>query len=641
MIDQKLLSDAQAGNIEAQFNVGFYYATNENGDINHAEAARWYHQAARGGHALAQNKLANMLIDGVDGVPQDVSQSIYWYTEAAKQGDAGAQYNLAWQYYNGNCIEIDYQKAMAWFEKAADQGNADAYYYLGCGYFHGEGYSQDLVKGIELWEKSLELGSTKATFILGLAYYLGLGAAENKERAFILFSKAAENNDSRAFHYLGDCFRYGYGTDVDLCEAIKCYKKSADMNNGDGQYKLAICYDEGIGVSQDKDKAFELFHIAADSGNDLSQHKLGVLYMTDRNKPPSAENLAKSAQYLDMAAEQGNDNAKFLLYKICMMENHPSYNPQKGLRCLIDLTKKGYSKAQFELGMRLFNGTDIKRDIDEGVRLITLAAETGDFDAMIYLGHQYRSGDIVQKDNERAVCWFKRAAELRPENDLVMMEIAQALSDEHKFFDAVVYFKKAIDLGNPLAPLMAFIVQAGCGDILLDELTSDAYEEYLEALELFKKIPDSDKTEQVNNTLSEVYLNIGTVLFFKKADEEALFYLKKAAEAGKPFANILRAEINLRNASSSQHTSIFNEAFAMASNALRFHEQFTPMQRSLAFYYVSQYYIYGIGGAPRDHNKAYELLNIAAAQESRYAKAAQTCLSKFRKKLFGGYVYDS
>jgi len=247
-------------------------------ELNHVEAARLYLNAANVGYAFAQNKLANILIDGEDGVAQDVDQAIHWYTESAKQGRAGAQYNLAMQYYKGRLIDQDYEKAMYWFAKAAEQGDADAFYYLGCGYFFEEGYPLDLNKGLELWEKAVEMGNTDATFMLALTYYKGTGVEENIDRAFSLFQKAADAGDLRAMHYLGDCFKLGHGTSPNVNRSFELYSKSAEEGNSDGQYKLALCYINGLGTNEDAEKAFFWFTRSAENGNLAPHYYLGQMY---------------------------------------------------------------------------------------------------------------------------------------------------------------------------------------------------------------------------------------------------------------------------------------------------------------------------------------------------------------------------
>ncbi|MGB4221654.1 MAG: tetratricopeptide repeat protein, partial [Smithellaceae bacterium] len=98
----KALKEAEAGNPDAQFTLGFMY---------HA------------GH----------------GVARDDKKAVEWYTKAAEQGIAGAQYILGVMYQYGQSVPQDYKKAFEWYSKAAEQGNALAQLALGFMYHDGIG----------------------------------------------------------------------------------------------------------------------------------------------------------------------------------------------------------------------------------------------------------------------------------------------------------------------------------------------------------------------------------------------------------------------------------------------------------------------------------------------------------------------
>ncbi len=83
----QLKASAEAGDAEAQFNLGVLYEKGIGVPQDWEEAAEWYRKAAEQDHADAQNKLSECYYNGT-GVPQDEKQAIYWYHRAAKLGDA-------------------------------------------------------------------------------------------------------------------------------------------------------------------------------------------------------------------------------------------------------------------------------------------------------------------------------------------------------------------------------------------------------------------------------------------------------------------------------------------------------------------------------------------------------------------------
>jgi TPR repeat protein len=88
-----LRARAEAGDAEAQFNLGTVYADGEGVPQDDAEAARWFRLAADQGHANAQTNLGIMYRYGV-GVPQDRAEAVRWFRLAADQGLGEAQNNL-------------------------------------------------------------------------------------------------------------------------------------------------------------------------------------------------------------------------------------------------------------------------------------------------------------------------------------------------------------------------------------------------------------------------------------------------------------------------------------------------------------------------------------------------------------------
>ncbi len=85
-----LRARAEAGDAEAQYDLGVMYANGLGVPEDDAEAVRWFRLAADQGLANAQYNLGVMYASG-EGVPQDYAEAVRWYRLAAEQGDAGAQ----------------------------------------------------------------------------------------------------------------------------------------------------------------------------------------------------------------------------------------------------------------------------------------------------------------------------------------------------------------------------------------------------------------------------------------------------------------------------------------------------------------------------------------------------------------------
>ena len=104
-----------------------------------------YKANAEQGDAEAQFSLGWCYDDG-RGVAKDKVEAVKWYRKAAEQNYTPAQSNLGWCYDNGQGVAKDYIEAVKWYRKAAEQGHAEAQFNLGCGYANGQGVGKDKVE---------------------------------------------------------------------------------------------------------------------------------------------------------------------------------------------------------------------------------------------------------------------------------------------------------------------------------------------------------------------------------------------------------------------------------------------------------------------------------------------------------------
>ncbi|MDX1514654.1 MAG: tetratricopeptide repeat protein [Gammaproteobacteria bacterium] len=114
---------ADAGHVDAQFNIGLLYDNGAGVERDPAEAARWYRLAAEAGDATAQAYLAEMYARG-QGVEQDLSEAVEWYRKAALQRDGTAAYNLGILYASGRGVPLDDVYAYAWLSVAEASGQS-------------------------------------------------------------------------------------------------------------------------------------------------------------------------------------------------------------------------------------------------------------------------------------------------------------------------------------------------------------------------------------------------------------------------------------------------------------------------------------------------------------------------------------
>ena len=78
-------------------------------------------------------------------------------------------------------------------------------------------------------------------------------------------------------------------------------------------------------------------------------------------------------------------------------------------KCLL-LAKQGNARAQFNLGDMYRKGEGVCKDSEKAVNWYRKAAEQGFALAQYTLGEMYRKAEGVSKDNKEAVEWYRKAA---------------------------------------------------------------------------------------------------------------------------------------------------------------------------------------------------------------------------------------
>lgn len=139
---------------------------------------------AEAGNPDAQNQLGVLYSEG-RGVPQNYLEAKDWFKKAADQGHADAQVNLGTLYSLGQGATFSDQMALFWFHKAAEQRNALAFAKLGMMYERGRGVPQSLVDAHMWYNLSAAYGEKRAAESRNAVATRMTGAqiAEAEERA--------------------------------------------------------------------------------------------------------------------------------------------------------------------------------------------------------------------------------------------------------------------------------------------------------------------------------------------------------------------------------------------------------------------------------------------------------------------------
>ena len=363
---------AEAGDVDAQYYLGYMYANGRGVAQDDAEAVKWYRLAADAGNATAQYNLGEMYANG-EGVAQNDAEAVRWWLLAAEAGYDRAQFNLGHMYLYGKGIAQDDAEAWKWYRLAAVN-------------FH----------------PMAEAGDVERQFNLGQMYAGGMGVVQDDSLAYMWYSlaaargneKALKNRDRVAIRMipaqlaeaqfnLGEIYLYGRGVAEDCMEAVKWLHLAAEGGNAEAQLTLGDMYHHGEGVAQDVTQVMKWYRLAAEAGNTTAQFYLGEAYLYGYYGV--ANDDAEAFKWLRSAAEARHLVAKNLLAGM--------YYDGRGV-------------AQ---DYRLAYVWDI---LTEGSRVEIAGRMTIEqfAEAQTMLGERYSEGKGVEQDNSLAYMWFSLAA---------------------------------------------------------------------------------------------------------------------------------------------------------------------------------------------------------------------------------------
>lgn len=298
----EILPDAEAGEADAQFLMGFSYLIPE--ERAEMEKARtWLKRASDQGMVFATNAVG---FTYYFGDKPDIDNAVLWYQKAIAAGDDAARLNLANVYaenpkrFPNECalrlplyeaIKEPKIKTMADFRRALiiDQG---------C-----DGKLGDPTAAFPFVEPAAEAGDPYAQFWMAIAFNSGRGAPKDEERGWAWTLRSAESGHPEAQWYVGIAALQGTSQPKDSAAAFEWFRKAAAGGSQRGMTSLAVMYATGDGTTLDYRQALVWYRKAAEEGYHHAQKGLGVMYMMGQGVAPDT---VEAKKWFNLSREQGN-----------------------------------------------------------------------------------------------------------------------------------------------------------------------------------------------------------------------------------------------------------------------------------------------------------------------------------------------
>ena len=338
-------------------------------------------------------------------------------TQAQRDEKAKKLYEEGYDYFYGISYPVNRTLAVKYFQEAEKLKNADALFFLS---IHQQN-NGNLKEATQAAKRSLELGNEAAK--------IKLGEIQEDEKlmkeGFNALKKKVDSGDIHYANSLGYAYEFGIGTPLNIKEAMKYYEMAAKQNNTIGMTNLADLY-----IQENKlKKAKPLLIKAAKKEYGYAQYLLAM-------------------NFFDLYSEN-NKEALFWLEKAANNDE---------------------PEALYQLGVYYSEGAEA--DLAKSIKYYQRAAELNHADAALELSYIYDEGAIVEQDDDKALFFLKKSAELG--NQEAIEELAaQALVSLDQNGQGNMDAKEA----------EYWIKKAGYTDEMLKEL--DKLQE--KSLEMFKK----------------------------------------------------------------------------------------------------------------------------------------------------------
>ncbi len=306
-----LCEAAEAGHIEAAFQLAGCLIEHHENAQDLAIAVSYLKQAAQAGHPYARYNL--LQIEESRGIP--IEDLVGAYQELAEEGLAPAQLRLMRLYAdNGND-----QEAVKWALKAAEQQNPQAQYFLAQYYQYSS--SPNLEYSHKLYQQSAAQGFIAAHWQLGLQYKLGQGVAQNPEKAIEHLRIAADYDIVPAQTSLAELLAAS-----NPAEALEWFEKAAEQGDSNANVALAEIYLLGKNIERDPQKAYQHAKFAADQNDPEGLRLLGDIHRYGLGR---AVNADTARQYYQRSADLGNLVAYQKLLSDSALNNQQNYELTK------------------------------------------------------------------------------------------------------------------------------------------------------------------------------------------------------------------------------------------------------------------------------------------------------------------------
>lgn len=471
-----LLLAAQAGDTKAQAELGNLYAhglyrddhsqalfapqdqgaeTPEQTAPDLQAALKWLTLAAEAGEANAQTQLGYLYSRGPAEV-QNIEQAKHWYGRAAAAGLPHGHLGLG----TILLLEADDDEktfaAVAHIRKAAEADLATGHFYLGLIHERAIGVHADLEQAARHYKLAAEKGIRDAQHRYGIMLYQGQVIAQNKVEGETWLRRAALAGDAEAAMRVGEIYAKGDdGFPPNYAEAANWFRVAAEGGHRGAARTLGLLNLTGIGaVPRNPDEAAKWLRLAAEQGDQRAQTDLAAMVVKRQVNPRVAE-IPPVQDWFAKAAESGDPIGAYN-FAVCLAEGVGVARDDAAAAHWFRKAADNVVNAQYRYGRILAEGRGVEQNLEEARLWLQKAADLNLLPALLDLAMLHLQGLGGPRDDEAARVLFERASE--QESAEAMFSLGALYGGGHQIetdrAKSLAWYRQAAQRQHPRAALM-------------------------------------------------------------------------------------------------------------------------------------------------------------------------------------------
>ncbi len=477
-------------------------------------------EAAADNSLMAIFILAQMYYHGTD-VEKDDKKAFELCQQIVASGYERGKLLLAQLYVEGVAVEKDLHKAKMCLNDLMEKDDAEALYDMGCFVLNGTFPDIDEYAGIEYLQKAISLGHKLAMARLGQAY----ASLCETEKADYWFAKAEaegvdgidevrerfddDDYDQRLLRAVQFYFARGKYDD-----GFRLINRDVAAGNRTARYMLAGYSVQGVGdknYGRDIQRALDIYGQLSAEGESFADYMLGCMFCDI----DEVKDVDKGVVYWRKAAEAGYPDAQYKLAYHCCEAQDDDESKAEGKKWMEAAAEQGQDDALYLLASCLMKDNEVgasdweydpgyEQDTQKGLEYMKRAAEEGNYAALACLAQCYQKGKYVEKDDNQAFAHMWRSCNVNAQSDN-METLADYFRDgigtPQDYEKAAQLYQKAIDLGSVSSlGQLSFLYRAGNGVEKDEEKADELWHRYVEAVSwlMFGKFPLQQALALVN-----------------------------------------------------------------------------------------------------------------------------------------------